>query len=67
MCERIAGRELSHEYTDRNRVGDHLWWISDLSEFQADYPEWAPRYDIEAMLTEIFELNREHWLAEVRA
>jgi CDP-paratose 2-epimerase len=67
MCERIADRELSHEYTDRNRVGDHLWWISDLSEFQADYPEWAPRYDIEAMLTEIFELNREHWLAEVRA
>jgi CDP-paratose 2-epimerase len=62
MCERIAGGELSYDYTDRHRVGDHIWWVSDLSEFQADYPDWTPRYDVESMLTEIFELNRDRWL-----
>ena len=24
-------------------MGDHRWWISDLREFQADYPDWEPR------------------------
>lgn len=24
----------------QNRIGDHLWYISDLSKFQEDYPQW---------------------------
>jgi CDP-paratose 2-epimerase len=64
LCERIAGRTLDWSYDERHRVGDHIWWISDISAFQADYPEWSPRYDVEAILEEIHELNRERWLGE---
>src|SRR5213076_2723814 len=31
LCEQIAGRELEWELSDRARMGDHRWWISDLS------------------------------------
>ncbi|MGH2962696.1 MAG: NAD-dependent epimerase/dehydratase family protein [Solirubrobacterales bacterium] len=65
LCERIAGRELSWELSDEARRGDHRWWISDLDEFRADYPQWGVRYGIEAILREIHELNAERWATVV--
>jgi CDP-paratose 2-epimerase len=63
LCERIVGRELSWELSDRARVGDHRWWISDLSEFRADYPGWSLTYDVESILREIYEQNVDRWTA----
>ena len=60
-CERIAGRELDWALSAQARMGDHRWWISDLAEFQRDYPDWAPEYDIDATLREIHDANVEHW------
>jgi len=67
MCEQIASRPLNWRYCDRNRKGDHVWWISDLSKFQSHYPAWRPRYDVQAILREIYAANVEHWSAHVRA
>ena len=47
------------------RRGDHRWWISDLDEFRADYPEWRIRYGVEQILREIYEFNAERWAAPV--
>jgi CDP-paratose 2-epimerase len=63
LCERIAERELDWELSDQARMGDHRWWISDLSQFQADYPAWQLEYDVEAMLREMYERNVEYWTA----
>ena len=65
LCQRIAGRELSWELVDEPRRGDHMWWISDLDQFRADYPGWGIRYGIEPILREIHELNAERWAAPV--
>ena len=62
-CERIAGRELDRETSAKARIGDHRWWISANGEFERDYPGWGLRYDIEAMLREIYEANAEEWTA----
>jgi CDP-paratose 2-epimerase len=63
LCERIAGRSLDWTLSDSARIGDHRWWISDLSQFGADYPDWSQRYDLEAILTEIHDQNAERWSA----
>jgi CDP-paratose 2-epimerase len=63
ICERIAGRELDWEMGEEPRIGDHRWWISDLAPFEADYPEWGLRYDVEAILREMYEQNVERWTA----
>jgi CDP-paratose 2-epimerase len=63
-CQRIAGRELEWKLVDEARVGDHRWWISDLAEFQTDFPDWAPRFGTEEILGEIYEQNVERWTAE---
>jgi len=63
LCERVAGRELEWELSDQARAGDHRWWISDLSEFERDYPGFQLTYGIEEVLREIHEANVEHWSA----
>ncbi len=52
-CERISGRKLSWSYVEDNRIGDHIWWISDVRKFQRHYPNWRYRYNLEAILGEI--------------
>jgi CDP-paratose 2-epimerase len=52
-CERITGRTLNWTYVDDNRIGDHIWWISDVTKFQSHYPTWRYRYDLEGILREI--------------
>jgi CDP-paratose 2-epimerase len=63
--ERIAGRPLDWSLSEDARVGDHRWWISDLSEFQRDYPEWRLERDTDSLLREIHDANRERWSAAV--
>jgi CDP-paratose 2-epimerase len=60
-CERIAGRELDWELSQKARTGDHRWWISDLREFGGTYQAWEPRHDTETILTEIHDANVERW------
>lgn len=57
--ERETGRSLEWSYEDANRVGDHIWWISDVRRFQAHYPDWSYRYDQAAIIREIVEGLRE--------
>ena len=61
-CERISGNTLDWTLSDENRMGDHRWWISDLSGFRRDYPEWELRYDLETTLREIHDANVERWV-----
>jgi CDP-paratose 2-epimerase len=61
LCERIAARSLQWQLSPTERVGDHRWWISDLSPFHADYPEWEPIHGVEQILHEIYEQNAEAW------
>src|SRR4051812_48888507 len=67
MCERIAGKELTYDLSDEARIGDHRWWISDLSEFQRDYPGFDLTYGIDEVLREIYDANVDQWSAEAAA
>jgi len=62
VCERIADRKLNWSYVESNRIGDHIWWISDLRKFKTHYPEWNLTYGIEEILKEIFLQNSSRWL-----
>ncbi|WP_296146219.1 NAD-dependent epimerase/dehydratase family protein [uncultured Flavobacterium sp.] len=55
MCEKITGKPMNYEYSETNRVGDHIWWISDVSKFKTHYPDWTWKYDINDILTQIYQ------------
>jgi CDP-paratose 2-epimerase len=61
LCEKITGRPLHWEYVEQNRIGDHIWYISDISKFRRHYPGWKLAYDVPAILREIYEMNRDQW------
>jgi CDP-paratose 2-epimerase len=63
LCEGIAGRPLDWTLADEPRVGDHRWWISDVSAFERDYPGWRVEHGVEDILREIHDANVEHWSA----
>lgn len=54
MCEEITGKKMNYSYTETNRIGDHIWWISDVSKFKSHYPGWDFKYDLKDILIEIF-------------
>ena len=53
ISEELSGRELDWSYLEDNRIGDHIWWISDVRKFQSHYPDWKYRYDLRGILKEI--------------
>ncbi|UZD90614.1 NAD-dependent epimerase/dehydratase family protein [Cognatishimia activa] len=61
MCERISGRSLNWTYSDENRTGDHIWWISDISAFEKDFPEYRLTYGIEDTLQDIHQAGLSRW------
>src|SRR3989440_9567892 len=54
LCEEISGRRLTWKYEEANRIGDHIWWISDVRKFQTDYPDWKFRYGLREIMEEIY-------------
>ena len=54
LCQQIAGKRLAWSYEEKNRVGDHMWWISDVRKFQTHYPSWHLQYDLGGILEEIY-------------
>jgi CDP-paratose 2-epimerase len=55
LCEEISRRKLDWAYVEDNRVGDHIWWISDVRKFQQHYPSWKYKYSVREILEEIFD------------
>jgi CDP-paratose 2-epimerase len=53
-CENLTGNKMNVSYNEQNRIGDHIWWISDVSKFKQQFPAWDYKYDIDDILTEIF-------------
>ena len=41
MIEAASGRPVSWQYDEKNREGDHICYISDMSKFRAHYPGWS--------------------------
>mgnify|MGYP001616824990 CR=1 FL=1 len=51
--ERILGKKAKIKYDSKNRIGDHIWYISDVSKFQKDYPKWEYTYTSDKILEEL--------------
>jgi CDP-paratose 2-epimerase len=55
LCEQITQKPMNFVYSETNRIGDHIWWISDVSKFKKHYPEWTWKYNINDILTQIYQ------------
>jgi CDP-paratose 2-epimerase len=51
--EMILGKKAKVKYVKDNRIGDHIWYISDVSKFQKHYPKWSYAYNGDQIIEEI--------------
>ena len=53
LCEQITGRKMNITYAENNRIGDHIWYISNVQKFKSHYPEWNFKYTIQDIIEQI--------------
>jgi len=41
MVEDMTGKKLDSTYSETNRIGDHICYISDLTKLKSHYPNWG--------------------------
>lgn len=58
ISEQITGNKMNYQYSDINRIGDHIWYISDTNKFKDHYPLWQQKYGIQDILSQIFESQK---------
>jgi CDP-paratose 2-epimerase len=54
----LSGKKMEYEYVDKNREGDHICYISDLSKMKAHYPGWKLSASLDDIFMEIFQSQR---------
>ena len=60
LIEKISKTKSKYKILKQNRIGDHLWWITDNSKFKKDYPNWKIEVSLIKSLKQMvnFEKNR---------
>lgn len=51
--EKLSGKKAIVDYKDEPRIGDHIWYISDVAKFKKHYPNWSYKYSIDDILIDI--------------
>lgn len=54
LISSISGKKMIYEYVDKNRQGDHICYISDLSKMKSHYPNWTITKNLEQTFEEIY-------------
>jgi CDP-paratose 2-epimerase len=64
--EQVSGRKLDWRYVEEARKGDHVCYISNLTKFQRDYPNWKITRNLEDILHEIVSVQSKPKLHSAR-
>jgi CDP-paratose 2-epimerase len=57
IVEKLKNINIKKKMIKENRVGDHIWYISDTTKFKKDYPRWRQKYDTKKIIEELIESN----------
>ena len=53
LVEDISGIKIKKKILKTNRIGDHIWYISDMKKFKKDYPNWKQKYSTKKIISEL--------------
>ena len=55
LIEKISGFKIKRKILKQNRVGDHIWYISNMKKFKKNYPQWKQKYTTKKIIEELIE------------
>ena len=53
IVEEFAKINIKKKIIATNRIGDHIWYISDLKKFKKDFPKWKQKYSTKKIIREL--------------
>ena len=45
--------KIKRKFIKQNRIGDHIWYITDNKKFKKDYPNWKQKYNTKKIINEL--------------
>jgi len=54
LTEQISGKKMIYDYTDQNRIGDHICYYSDLTKMKEHYPKFGITKDLNYIIENIY-------------
>ena len=57
LVESIKKIKIKKEIIKKNRVGDHIWYISNTKKFKKDFPNWKQKYNTRRIIEELIDNN----------
>ena len=53
LVESYTNLKIEKKIISRNRVGDHIWYISNMKKFKRHYPKWKQSYSTKKIIYEL--------------
>jgi CDP-paratose 2-epimerase len=53
LFEERVGKKLKVEYVEKNRIGDHICYITNMRRFKTDYPNWEITRSLDDIIQEL--------------
>jgi CDP-paratose 2-epimerase len=53
FVQKIKNIKVKKTYIHKNRIGDHVWYISSNKKFKKDYPNWKQKYNTNKILKQL--------------
>ena len=53
LVESYTNLKIKKKIISRNRVGDHIWYISNMKKFKRHYPKWKQSYSTKKIIYEL--------------
>jgi len=53
LVESITNVKIKKNYYKANRIGDHIWYVSDTKKFRKHYPNWKQKYNTKKIIEEL--------------
>ena len=58
LIENISGIKSNYKVLKKNRIGDHIWWITDNSKFKKHYPNWKIKYSLKKSIEHMIDFEK---------
>ena len=56
IIEKKTNTEIRKELKKDNRVGDHIWYVSNMRKFKNHYPNWNQNYNSERIIEQLLSI-----------
>ena len=60
LIENISNIKSRYKVLEKNRIGDHIWWITDNSKFKKDYPKWKIKNSLTKCLEQMINFEQKN-------